>query len=317
MTGHDNSMICAGIDVSKAKLDVALHPGGEHLVVEYTAAGLKKLDAFLIRHKAARVGFEASGGYEIRLMAHLRQHPTMAMARLQPAQVRAFARSRLQRAKNDRLDALLIAAFTASLETLPQLPDPAFDELAGCLTYIEQLEDQAVVLKTCLETARDQRHRRFIAADIRRCEARREAELVHLVKTVQARTELARRYQLLMTIKGIGSRTALAILIRLPELGSLSREQAAALAGVAPFDNDSGKSSKRRTIAGGRSRLRKSLFMAAFTATRWNPGIKAFYTGLKNRGKHHLLANTAAMRKLVILANAIVARNSPWMPTPP
>ena len=209
----------------------------------------------------------------------------------------------------------MIALFTASLERLPDLPDPAFDGLAEELTYLEQIEDTLVSLKTALETSRLARLRRNIAGDIRRFEARREAQIMSLAKAVRDIPELARRYQLLLSIKGIGERTALALTIRLPELGSLSREQAAALAGVAPFDRDSGKAHARRAVAGGRHRLRKSLFMAAFAATQWNPGIKAFYRRLRDTGKHHLTALVAAMRKLVILANAVVARNTPWQPS--
>ncbi|MGG7580479.1 IS110 family transposase [Rhizobium sp. Nf11,1] len=111
----DNSMICAGIDVGKSHLDIALHPGKARLRVTYDTAGLKALDAFLQEHDVSRIGFEASGGYEWRLLAHLRAGKRPA-ARLQPAQLRFFAKSRLKRAKNDRLDAALIALFTASLE---------------------------------------------------------------------------------------------------------------------------------------------------------------------------------------------------------
>jgi transposase len=316
MTEKDTITICAGIDVSKSKLDIVVLPSGEHLEVAYTKQGLKQLDAFLDRHKVERIGFEASGGYEQRLLAHLRAGSTPA-GRLQPAQVKAFAKSRLKRAKNDRLDAERIARFTAQLERLPPLPDELSLALAEHLTFIEQIEDRLVFEKTCLETTMSPRLRRLHEAEIRRLETRRELELMRLAKAVEACSERARRLARVCSIKGIGLRTGLTLVIRIPELGSLSREEVAALAGLAPYDNDSGKSSKQRRIAGGRPRLRKSLFMAGFSAIQWNPDIKAFYDRLRAKGKHHLTALTAAMRKLIILANAIVARNTDWTPERP
>jgi len=316
MTEHETITCCAGIDVSKAKLDAVVMPGGDHLVVAYTRQGLKELDAFLARHKVARIGFEASGGYERRLLEHLRTGSIPAV-RVQPRQVRAFGTARLRRAKNDRLDARLIALFTASLEHLPPLPEPLSIELAEHLTFIEQIEDRIVLAKTSLETTLSPRLRRLHSAEIARLETRREVELMRLAKAVEASSELARRLARVCSIKGIGLRTGLALVIRIPELGSLSREEVAALAGLAPYDKDSGKSAGRRHIAGGRPRLRTSLFMAGFSAARWNPDIKAFYDRLRTNGKHHLTALVAAMRKLVILANAVVARNSDWQTTRP
>lgn len=310
----DTITCCAGIDVAKDRLDIALHPGGEQLSVDYTTDGLAQLDRFVAAHKVARIGFEASGGYEWRLLAHLRKGK-VAAARFQPGQIKAFGKSRLQRAKNDRLDALLIAQFTASLGELPKLPDAKLDGLTGHLTYIEQIEDRTATLKTMLEASRDPRIRRAQMADIKRLQARRSAELALLIKTIAANADLARKFRLIVSIKGIGERSALALLVRMPEIGSLSREQAAALAGVAPYDNDSGTRNGRRCVAGGRQRLRKSLFMAAFCATRWNKDLKATYLHLIERGKHHLTAVIAVARKLVILANSVVARNSPWTET--
>ena len=230
---NDTSMICAGIDVAKGKLDIALHPTGKHLQVTYDAAGLKRLDAFLVKHGVGRVGFEASGGYEWRLLVHLRASPVPA-GRFQPAQVRYFAKSRLKLAKNDKLDAALIAAFTANLDALPALPDARFDTLNAELTYLEQIEDQVSVLKTMAETTRAPSLKRLHEQDIARLQKRREARMLLIAALVAKDDELARRRALLVSIKGIGLRTALALVIRLPELGSLSRGEIAALTGLAP-----------------------------------------------------------------------------------
>lgn len=309
----DNSMICAGVDVSKAKLDIALHPGPAFLSVAYDEAGLKQLDGFLRKHKVARVGFEASGGYEWRLLAHLRGGP-IAAARFQPGQIRYFGMSRLKRAKNDRLDATLIAAFTASVEELPPLPDARFDELNAEMTYLEQLEARLVTLKTMAETAPLPRLKRLHEQDIARLEARRTARIALIARQAAEDATLASRLDLLVSIKGIGLRTALALAIRLPELGGIGRGEIAALVGVAPYDDDSGARRGRRHIRAGRARLRKSLFMSAFTASRHNPDLKLHYQRLRAAGKHHLLATIAVARKLVILANAVVARGTPWTP---
>ena len=197
------------------------------------------------------------------------------------------------------------------------MPGPLSIELAEHLTFIEQIEDRIVLAKTSLETTVNPRLRRLHSAEITRLETRRKAELMRLAKAVEASSELARRMARVCSIKGIGLRTGLALVIRIPELGRLSREEVAALSGLAPYDNDSGKSAGRRHISGGRPRLRTSLFMAGFSAIQWNPDIKAFYDRLRAKGKHHLSALVAAMRKLVILANAVVARDADWQPTRP
>lgn len=309
----DHNMICAGIDVSKSHLDIAIHPGEAKLRVAYDAAGLKALDAFLQQHAVDRVGFEASGGYEWRLLMHLRTGKRPA-ARLQPAQVRFFAKSRLKRAKNDRLDAALIAVFTACLEEMPALPDARFDTLSAELTYLEQIEQQIALVKTFAETALSEAAKRRHAREIARLETCRKAHVLWLEKTAREDADLAQRLDLLISIKGIGLRSALCLIIRMPELGHAGRGEVAALAGVAPYDDDTGKHHGRRHIQGGRERLRKSLFMCAFTATRHNPDLAAFYKRLRGKGKEHLCAVIAVARKLIILANAVLSRKTEWTP---
>lgn len=309
----NTSMVCAGIDVAKSHLDIAIHPGGASLHVTYDRTGLDALDAFLCQHDVGRVGFEASGGYEWRLMVHLRRRAWPA-ARLQPAQLRAYAKSRLQRAKNDRLDAELIAVFTASLERIVDLPQARFDALLAELTYLEQVEQQIALVKTFAETAQAPAIKRRHARDIARLEASRQSHLLRIEKAVRHDQELARRLDLMISIKGIGLRSALCLVIRMPELGQASRAEIAALAGVAPYDNDSGSRSGRRRIQGGRERLRKSLFMCAFSASRHNPDLAVFYARLRQNGKEHLCAVIAVARKLIILANTVIARDAPWTP---
>jgi transposase len=219
----------------------------------------------------------------------------------------------LRRAKNDALDAMLIAACAAAVEQPKIEPDPRLAELAGHLTFVEQIEEDIARLKTRLEHIEVVRLRRLVLADIAQLKLRRAAELMRIARALRVYHDLARRLDLVCSVPGIGERTALAIVIRMPELGRVTREQAAALAGLAPFDDDSGTQQGPRHIAGGRARLRRSLFAAALPAAfRWNKALIALYARLIARGKAHNAALVACARKLLIYANTVVQRGTPW-----
>ena len=154
-------------------------------------------------------------------------------------------------------------------------------------------------------------------ADMERLKTRRNKMIARLLFALRTHEDLARRLELVGSIDGIGPRTALAFIIRMPELGRMSREQAAALAGLAPFVHDSGDRKGERHIAGGRDRLRKSVYAAALPAAfRWNAQLKALYKRLTRAGKPHKLALVACARKLVIFANTVLARGTEWSPRP-
>ena len=310
MSNH--SIICAGIDTGKFKLDVALEGQGEQLQVDNTPEGHGKLSAWLARHRAGRVGIEASGGYEQAVVAGLRRDGFLVVM-LQPGQVRAFARFRLQRAKNDRIDAALIASCTAALETIHAPPDPRLAALSGHLTLIEQIGEDIARLKNRRESSRDPHAMRHWQAEIARHKSVLKAEFAALTDAVNRHCDLARRLALIASVVGIGPKTALAIVLRMPEIGRVSREQAAALAGLAPYDDDSGSHRGLRHIAGGRERLRRAVYTAALPAAfRWNPALMALYRRLTAKGKPHKVALVACARKLVIYANTVVARGRPW-----
>ncbi|MBX5067308.1 transposase, partial [Rhizobium lentis] len=182
------------------------------------------------------------------------------------------------------------------------------------LTYLEQIEQQIALVKTFAETALSEAIKRRHAREVARLETCRKAHLLRLEKTVRDDCDLSQRLDLLTSIKGIGLRSALCLIIRLPELGNAGRGEIAALAGVAPYDDDSGKYHGRRRIQGGRERLRKSLFMCAFTATRHNPDLASFYARLRQNGKDHLCAVIAVARKLIVLANTVLSRKTEWTP---
>lgn len=303
----------AGIDTAKDKLDIAVHGQALHWRVENTVTGWRRLGAELVKAGVTKVGIEATGGYERGVVAHLRNEGFVVLV-LQPIQVKAFARVHLRRAKNDALDAVLIAACTATLDP-PQIePDARLVKLADDLTFVEQIEEDIARFKTRLEHIDEPRLRRLVIADIARLKARRAAEIGRIARQLRLHPDLARRFDLVLSVPGIGERTALALIIRMPELGRISREQAAALAGLAPFDHDSGKHKGQRHIAGGRGRLRRSLFAAALPASfRWNKALCALYARLKARGKAHNAALIACARKLLIYANTVVQRGSPWV----
>jgi len=307
-----NSSITAGIDTSKAKLDVAVHGRDDRWQVDNTQEGWRCLATQLRRLGVSRVGIEASGGYERGVVEHLREEG-FAVLLMQPIQVKAYARLHLRRAKNDRLDAALIAACAATLQEPDIAPDARLARLAGQLTFLEQTEEDIARLKVRLEHAAEPRQRRLLVADIARLKARRAAELARIAAALRAHHDLDRRLDLVLSVPGIGLRTAIALVIRMPELGRISREQAAALAGLAPYDDDSGTHKGQRHIAGGRGRLRRSLYAAALPAAfRWNVQLIELYRRLIARGKAHNVALVACARKLLIFANTVLQRGTPW-----
>jgi transposase len=307
------SITTAGIDTSKLKLDIAIHQRSERWRVANTLPGWRELTANLAKTGVTRVGIEATGGYERGVVEHLRTAAFTVLV-LQPMQVKAFGRVHLRRAKNDDLDAVLIAACAATLDQPKIAPDPRLAELAQYLTFLEQTEEDIVRFKTRLEHIDEPKLQRLVSSDIVRLKARRKKEIRDIAKRLHEHDDLAERLKLVLSIPGIGERTALALIIRMPELGQISREEAAALAGLAPFDNDSGLRKGQRQIAGGRGRLRKSLYAAALPAAfRWNKALMALYARLIAKGKEHKVALIACARKLLIYANTVVQRGTPWV----
>ena len=306
------NILTAGIDTSKAKLDVAVHDRTERWQVANALPGWRALAANLAKMGVTRVGIEATGGYERGVVEYLRATGFTVLV-LQPIQVKAFARVHLRRAKNDALDAILIAACADAMDQPGIAPDPRLVDLAGYLTFLEQIEEDIARFKTRLEHIDEPRLRRLVSSDIVRLKARRAAQIRDIAKHLRDHDDLAKRLALVLSIPGIGERTALALIIRMPELGQIGREEAAALAGLAPFDDDSGQHRGQRHIAGGRGRLRRSLFAAALPAAfRWNKALIVLYARLIAKGKVHNAALVACARKLLIYANTVVQRGTPW-----
>ena len=306
------SRLTAGIDTSKDKLDLAVHGSPLRLTVTNDKRGWRRLATECRKAGVNHIGIEPTAGYERGVTDYLRVLNYVVLV-LQPHRVRMFARALGIRAKNDRIDAAVIAACAHALDA-PSVPaDPRFNQLADNLTFIEQIEEDIVRAITRAHHARLPGIRQYYARELKRLRAERQRRLGDLACDLRAEPDLGSRLALVLSIPGIGDRTAIAIIVRMPELGQISREQAAALAGLAPFDDDSGKHRGARHIAGGRGRLRRSLYAAALPAAfRWNPALKALYERLTARGKCHKSALVACARKLLIYANTVVARGTKW-----
>jgi transposase len=304
----------AGIDVGKRRLDVAIHGAEDETQVSNEAAGFSELIAWLKAREVGRVGLEASGPYE-RDVREALQAAGFEVAVLQPLEVRLFARLRRKWAKNDRLDARLIAAATAQLDSVKAAQDPRLADLADRLTAYEQAADQAAQIRTFLECVRQADvgdDYRQLLKEVLRLKAKLAAEILRRIK---AHDDLLRRFRLLRSLSGFGDIVAASVLVRMPELGALRRGQAAALLGVAPFDRESGQWKGQRFITGGRSRPRRMLYIAAMSARRRDPRLKAIADRLAARGKPAKLILVALMRRLIEDANLVLGRGTPWLPS--
>lgn len=302
----------AGVDVGKAWLDVAVHGLEDRGRWPNTRAGISELIVWLKAREVGRVGMEATGGYERTLRSALDEAGLEVVVH-QPMEVKLFGRLTRRKAKNDTLDARLIAAATVRIDTVRAASDRRLVELAERLTAYEQISDQLAQLKTFMEhvTLKD------LTADLRSQIAvlvRLKARLLAgILQRIKAHADLLARYRLLLSLPGVGPVVAAALAVRMPELGSMKRGQAAALIGVAPFDRDSGQHRGQRFIAGGRSRPRRMLYLAALAAKRCDPALKAFAQRLLANGKPPKLAIVAVMRKLIEAANLVLQRGQPWL----
>lgn len=312
MQRRKTSTKCAGIDVGKHWLDGAVHGQAETVRVRRDAAGIDALIAWLQGHGIERVGLEASGGYE-RMVIEALEAAGLEVVLHQPLEVRLFARLKRLRAKNDRIDAALIAAATAQVDAAKAAADPRLRDLADRLTAYEQISDQLAELKGFLEHVAAKDVMRQLKAQIASLGRLKAALAAGVLKRLKAHPDLAARYELLISLPGVGPIVAASLVVRMPELGQMKRGQAAAMLGVAPFDHDSGQLKGKRFIAGGRRRPRRLVYMAALSARRWDPGLRAFAQRLAARGKPPKLIIVAVMRRLIEAANLVLTRKTPWV----
>jgi transposase len=305
-------MVYVGIDVSKDRLDVHVHPSGEAYAVVRDGKGLADLVERIKTLGPERVAVEATGGFETVVAAAL-AGAGLPLVVVNPAQVRHFAQALGRRAKTDPLDAAMIARFVeATLPELRPLADEATQLLADLVARRRQIIEMIV--------AERNRERRVsvkrIAKSISRLIAALEKELSEIdseIDTgVRGSPAWREKEDLLASVPGVGSVTARTLLAELPELGQLDNKKIAALAGLAPFTRQSGQWKGRSMIAGGRKGVRSALFMAALAACRFNPTLKTFRQRLIDAGKPKMVAAIAAARKLLTILNAIARTGKPW-----
>lgn len=302
-----------GIDVAKAQLDVALGPRGEEWSQPNDEEGIGRLVSQLQDLSPALVVLEATGGLELPLVGALAQ-ANLPVAVVNPRQVRDFARATGHLAKTDRLDARVLAHFAEAVHPTPRpLPDAQAQALNALLVRRRQIVGMLTAEKNRFHTANSlvqpnlEEHISWLEKHL----ANLDADLGDLLRQSPLWRE---KDQLLRSVPGVGPTLSLTLLAELPELGSLNRRQIAALVGVAPLNRDSGHFRGRRTIWGGRARLRAALYMGALAATRHNPIIALFYHRLCAAGKAKKVALTACMRKLLTILNAMIRHHTSWSP---
>lgn len=296
--------IYVGLDI--AKLNLQLHLAGRFHDLPNTAAGYRRLLKLLAGQPGVHVICEATGGFERDVVAALHQ-ANIRLSVLNPARVRHFARAQGQRAKTDRIDAAVLSAYGQALQPKPTPPRPQTDQ------HLSELVRRRAQLLELLVAQRHQAQRLTLPTLRRQAQSlvrRLEADLEQIEEQLQELREqsplLNERVEKLQAITGVGVVTALGVLAELPELGTLNRGQAAALAGLAPHPRESGSWQGRRSIGGGRAAVRRALYMAALVAAHSNNVLKIFYQRLRAAGKPAKVALTAVMRKLIVLMNNLL-----------
>jgi transposase len=302
MSQNTMTTIYTGLDI--AKLNLQLHLAGRIHDLPNTAAGHRRLLKLLAVWPGVHVVCEATGGYERDVVAALHE-AQVALSVLNP--VRHFARATGQRAKTDDIDAAVLSAYGQALQPKPTAPRTEQDQ------QLAELVRRRVQVLEILVAQRQQAERLTLPVLRRQAQGlvrRLERDVAQIEKQLQAlrtqATRLDERVQKLEAITGVGAITALGVLAELPELGTLNRRQAAALAGLAPHPRESGQWHGRRSIGGGRAPVRRALYMASLVAARSNRLLKEFYQRLRAAGKPAKVALTAVMRKLIVLMNHIL-----------
>lgn len=311
-----NDLIVVGIDVAKEKVDVCVRAFALRQTFPNTAPGHRKLIGWLRKHNVNKAVMEASGGYERNWNKVLRQ-AGIEVRIVDPKRVRSFALSAGRLAKNDAIDAEMIAWFA---ETFSEAPSQIYDAVHEELQALVKARMALVELKTRLQSQNEhaapgpvqKAHSRILkslATEIAKLEAA-------IAANVKATPDFAERAEIIESVPGFAETTSATLLAGMPELGQVSNAIAAALIGVAPFDDDSGKRRGERHIKAGRRWVRNAIYMPCLgAATQSNPVLKAFYQRLIAKGKPPKVALTACMRKLIVILNTMIARRQKWDPT--
>jgi len=307
--------VVVGIDVAKDKVDVCVRRLALQQVFPNSAPGHRKLVAWLRQHQVNKAVMEASGGYE-RAWAKVLRQADIEVRIVDPRRVRNFALSAGRLAKNDPIDAEMIGWFAETFEAPGQIHDAAREELASLVKARKRLIDLKTQLQTQDEHAApkavEKAHTRVLkslATEIAKLEAA-------ICATVKATPEFAERAEIIESVPGLAETASATLIAGMPELGQVSDVVAAALIGLAPYDDDSGKRRGERHIKGGRRWVRNAIYMPCLgAAILSNPVLKAFYQRLIAKGKEPKVALVACMRKLIIILNTLIARRQKWDPS--
>jgi transposase len=306
--------VFVGIDVSKDRLDVHVLPSGEGFSATTDAEGLASLCDRLDGLKPATVALEATGGFEV-VAAGALSAAGLPVVVVNPAQVRAFAKALGQRAKTDPVDARVIALFAQAVRPqLRPLPDEAQRLLQDLVARRRQILQMLGAERQRLGRTLELRLKKSLQRLIRALEKELGEIDGEIDQQVRSSPAWRRKEDLLQSAPGVGKVVARTLLAEMPELGRLDRREAAALAGLAPFTRQSGQWRGKSFIGGGRTQVRSILFMAALSACRHNPQLKAFRQRLIDAGKPKMVALVAVARKLLILLNAMLRDQKPWQP---
>jgi transposase len=303
-----------GIDVAKAQLDVHVRPHRDAFVVANDPRGLAELVARLTPWQPVLIVLEATGGLEHAAAAALAA-AGLPVAVVNPRQTRDFAKALGRLAKTDKLDADTLAEFAERVRPTPRpLPDDTAREFEALLSRRRQLLEMRAAEQNRLGLATAAKVRASLQAHIAWLSKQLERVDKELSTAVEASPVWRAKDELLQSIKGIGPAVSRTLLATLPELGTLTRQQIAALAGLAPLNRDSGQRRGQRSIGGGRAEVRSLLYMAALSAARYNPALKAFAERLQRAGKAVKVRLVAVARKLLTIANAVVRDERTWQP---
>ena len=318
VSSNDSAVqVYVGIDVCKKWLDIAIHPLGHIERFENAAKDHRRLIQHLLKHPVALVVLEATG--KLHRGVHRALHEAgLAVAVVNPRRSRLFAASTGVLAKTDTIDARLLAVMAEALR--PSRVAPLSDEMAS-LQELMRIRETTIAERTAIVNQIAAGAGTFVRRELQRRERALTTSISRIEKEIKrlidADPRLSARYGIVLSIPGVGPVAAAALVIGLAELGSCTAKQAAMLAGLAPVACDSGDQKGARHIQGGRGDVRRSLYMAAVSATRCNPQLKTFYDRLIAAGKRPKVALTAVMRKLVALANTLLTANRPWLPEAP
>lgn len=303
--------VYVGIDVSKKHLDYTWLPDGSKYRCENTDEGLKSLITAISQVEVALITLEATGGYH-NLAVRKLQQAGLPVAVVNPRQVRDLAKASGRLAKTDRLDAAIIARYGQVMQPSPQAPkDQARVDIENLTRRRNQLVTLRHMEKNHLENA-DPKSRQSIDLIMNLLTSQIDEIEKGLKETVAGDQQLARQYEIITSVPGVGLILAAMLLGSMPELGQINRKQAASMIGVAPFNHDSGQKQGRRQIVGGRAKIRDVLYMAVIAAIRFNFKIKAFYHKLVDSGKKPKVAIVACMRKLIVILNSMLKNNLKW-----